>query len=257
MSQREMWPDTPSAIGSLESADGHSPCDSLAGQTTDPCGPVAVPASHSQPPENVLVLQTHGIFGPRGGASSASAALQSSLASRLQDVMASLGSTLYRLTWREAVTPLGRPICQLRALARRTADNACGSWPTPNAGPQNDNDSTFEARREAMKAKHGNGNGFGLNLGQAVQLSTWATPNASDWKGPNLSGSDSQSAQSLSTQAHGTGSPAETESRGQLNPGFARWLMGYPAVWLYLAPISVTPSTSRRRTNGSSAEQAR
>jgi hypothetical protein len=34
------------------------------------------------------------------------------------------------------------------------------SWPTPNARPQNLNDSTWEAHREALKAKHINGNSF-------------------------------------------------------------------------------------------------
>ena len=51
------------------------------------------------------------------------------------------------------------------------------SWPTPNAGPQNDTDTTWEARRESLKAQHKNGNGFGLTLGMASQLSAWPTPN--------------------------------------------------------------------------------
>jgi hypothetical protein len=50
------------------------------------------------------------------------------------------------------------------------------SWPTPNAGPQNDGDTTWEARREALKAQHKNGNGFGMTLGQASTLSSWPTP---------------------------------------------------------------------------------
>ena len=49
-------------------------------------------------------------------------------------------------------------------------------WPTPNAGPQNDQDSTWEARREALKAEHKNGNGFGLTLGMAATLAPWPTP---------------------------------------------------------------------------------
>ena len=55
-------------------------------------------------------------------------------------------------------------------------------WPTPNAGPQNDTDTTWEARRAALKEKHGN-NGFGLTLGMAASLSPWPTASARDWKG--------------------------------------------------------------------------
>lgn len=54
------------------------------------------------------------------------------------------------------------------------------AWPTPNAGPQNDGDTTWQQRREAMKKKHGNGNGFGLNLGQAVTLAPWPTTTRQD-----------------------------------------------------------------------------
>lgn len=53
-------------------------------------------------------------------------------------------------------------------------------WPTPNAGPQNDGDTTWEARREALKAQHSNGNGFGLTLGQATSLVPWPTPPAKE-----------------------------------------------------------------------------
>jgi hypothetical protein len=49
------------------------------------------------------------------------------------------------------------------------------SWPTPNAGPQNDNDSTWEARRAECAARHGN-NGFGMTLGMAAELAGWPTP---------------------------------------------------------------------------------
>jgi hypothetical protein len=53
-------------------------------------------------------------------------------------------------------------------------------WPTPNAGPQNDSDSTWQQRREALKLKHKNGNGFGMNLGQASTLAAWPTPTVGD-----------------------------------------------------------------------------
>jgi len=60
------------------------------------------------------------------------------------------------------------------------------SWPTPNAGPQNDTDQNWEKRREKIKAsgKYGKGhNGFGMTLGMASTLaSPWATPSSRDWK---------------------------------------------------------------------------
>lgn len=54
------------------------------------------------------------------------------------------------------------------------------SVPTPNAGPQNDGDTTWEQRRADLKEKHGNGNGFGMTLGQAVSLSSVPTPTTTD-----------------------------------------------------------------------------
>lgn len=62
-------------------------------------------------------------------------------------------------------------------LAPRTSVTGSGSWPTPSAANPNDGESleTWEARREALKAKGINGNGCGMPLGIAVRL--WPTPN--------------------------------------------------------------------------------
>lgn len=48
--------------------------------------------------------------------------------------------------------------------------------PTPNAGPQNDSDANWEARRAECKERHQNGNGFGMTLGMAASLSAVPTP---------------------------------------------------------------------------------
>ena len=73
---------------------------------------------------------TSGTSGRLGTISSESAALQLSLASRFRRRTASVGSTLFKLTWKQRVTPAGRSIYALRASGRRTSDNACSSWPT-------------------------------------------------------------------------------------------------------------------------------
>lgn len=76
---------------------------------------------------------TSGTFGRRSTISSRSADFLSFLESRLRARTASLGSTLYKLTWKERVTPAGRSICALRASGRRTFVNVSilHGWPTP------------------------------------------------------------------------------------------------------------------------------
>ena len=123
-------------------------------------------------------------FGLRGSSSSASAALQSSLVSKLRARMALDGSTVFRLTWKQRTTPSGRLIWALRASARSTSDNASGSWPSPTANNYEQRDELAAAERRArLKAKHGNGNGFGLTLGNAARLASWPSPVVNDAKG--------------------------------------------------------------------------
>ena len=80
-------------------------------------GPAVALVSLSARQAEQAGLLTSGTYGPTGSGSSSSAALQSLLASKLQAKTASAGTVLYRLTWKERVTPSGRPICALRASA--------------------------------------------------------------------------------------------------------------------------------------------
>jgi hypothetical protein len=183
MFSRPTCADSRSATSSLASEDGLTPCVSPDGLTTDPSGPAPAPANPSAQQGRGKGSGIPVISGRRGFGSSESAALQWSLESRLRAKMASHGSTLYRLTWKKRVTPSGRRIFALRASARRTSGNDSSllvGWPTPNAGPQNDTDSTWQQRREQLKAEHKNGNGFGMTLGMAATLSGWPTATVHD-----------------------------------------------------------------------------
>lgn len=81
--------------------------------------------------------------------------------------------------WRQRATPAGRSYWVLTTSARRTDASECSlshNWPTPTAWEQQESVETWQARREAVKAKAQNGNGFGVPLDMAVQM--WPTPRA-------------------------------------------------------------------------------
>lgn len=172
--------DSLAATSSPASGDGTTPCSSPAGEMTL-FGRAPAPASRSALPASKKEPTTSDTCGQSSFASSRSADLQRSLASRLQARLGLGGSMEYKLTWKERATPLGRRICALRASVPRTSASGCTGWPTPNSGPQNDGDTTWMQRRVECQKKHGNGNGFGLNLGMAAQtVAGWASPVAED-----------------------------------------------------------------------------
>ena len=174
-------PDLPSVIFSLASASGPTPPAALAGPMIGPSGQAPAHASLSARQAKERGLLTSGISGPPGTGSLPSADLMLSLGSRL--LRLARGSILYRLTWKIRAMPSQRLIFQLVASGRSTSgkDSTLSGWPTPNAGPQNDTDTKWEARREECAARHGN-NGFGLTLGMATQLASWPTPTTRDHK---------------------------------------------------------------------------
>tara|TARA_Y100000310_G_scaffold211266_1_gene212023 strand:- start:4883 stop:5905 length:1023 start_codon:yes stop_codon:yes gene_type:complete len=119
-------------------------------------------------------LMTSGTYGQRGSTSSKNVHLKSLWVNKLRAKTASLGSTLYRLTWKERTTPSGRQIPALRASAHRTSDRDFTGWPTPKAADKN-----------AGQIGKNFGRTSGLSLTQTVhnRMQGWGTPTAKSFEG--------------------------------------------------------------------------
>lgn len=168
MLQQMTLPGFASTIFLPGSAFGVMPCASQDGRTTGRSGPDRARANRSVRLAKELGLSMSGTSGRSFPVSSASAALQQSLESRLRAKTASPGSTLYRLIWKVRVTPAGRLIPALRASVRRTSGSVCTGWPTPLSNSTNG---------VGTSGRQG-----GLNLQTAVSYAGWGTPAARDWK---------------------------------------------------------------------------
>ena len=203
MSRPPTSQDTDSTTFSPESADGPSLCGSPDGRIAAQFGLDLVPASLSARQAKVLGLLTSGISGQHSTGSSRSAALQSSLANKLQAQLSGLGSTLYSLTWKPWVTPAGRSLFRLRASVRRTSEIERIGWRTPTAqdsehSPENGLARIADPSRQVMLAHQAALCGWptatacdsnrhpapdfttpNVTLNHAAVLSGWPTPTAS------------------------------------------------------------------------------
>lgn len=129
-------PDTINVISLPELAAGRSRSDGQVLRTCLVSGPAHLPVSHSLLPERASLNQMNDTSRLSGSISSVSAALQCSLANRLQTRLKKGGSTIYSMRWSGKATPAGRQYCQLVASARRTSASGCSSeqyaLPTPS-----------------------------------------------------------------------------------------------------------------------------
>lgn len=179
------------AIFLQELASGHSHYDELVGVIPVKCGPDPARANLSARQASEMGLLTSGTYGRTSTTSLKSAVLQLYLANKLQAATASVGSTLYNLTWKVRYTPSQRPIFALRGSVRRTSDKDSISlldlltgWQTPTTTniSERSNDA-MESRMEKRLATGRTSLSPGSLAEQAsMYLSGWVTPTTRDWK---------------------------------------------------------------------------
>lgn len=176
--------DSSSAISSPALGSGVWPCAAPAGPTIDLFGPVPVRANLSHRQAKALGLTTSGTFGRRSSTSSASAALQSSLESRLRAATQTLGSTLYKMTWKAWNTGSQRSRSRLRASVLRTSATGSTGWPTPGAS----DGSGGRIPKDALAKVRPSGAKVMQTLNAAACLASWPTPNITLNHAANLAG---------------------------------------------------------------------
>ena len=90
--------------------------------------------------------------------------------------MALFGSLEYELAWKHSAVPLGLPILQRRASARRISGNAFGGWPTPDSSHHG---SLQPEKALARVNSYSDGQPKrAANLEDVAAISGWPTPDA-------------------------------------------------------------------------------
>ena len=150
-------------------------------------------------------------------------------------------------------------------LERRTGETACGYWPTPTAA-----DKRGHAGEYPKTKTHHEG------LTSATAVRKWPTPHANASTGPGSQGREGGDNLQTAVQRGGTktrqtwptprsgndamvgrsghraklqGTELQT-GRGQLNPDWVAWLMGWPIGWTALEPLEMARFREWSRRHG-------
>lgn len=170
--------DSPNATSSPASVLGPTLSGKPDGKTHGQSGPEAAPAPVSALQAKGEGLQTLVTSGLNGYASSESAALESSLVSRLMERLDTDGSTLFQEIWKRKATPLRRRYWAHTARGLRTSGSDCTSVPTPCANQANGEPEAFlDRKRKAVE----NGSQMGIflsDLNMVSKLASVPTPQA-------------------------------------------------------------------------------
>ncbi len=199
MSSLPSWLATPNVTFSPALVDGPWPSDSRGGLTTGLSGPAAARASLSASQAKDMGWLTSGTYGRIGSILYGHSDLQLCLVNRLKRRLTTGGSTLFKMTWKEKVTPSHQSVSLLRASGLRISDSDSGSWPTPcqqdgpNGGPNQGVDRLPGMAAQASwptstTRDHKDGSqcdNVPLNalLGRVAWLAGWNTPAAGDGNG--------------------------------------------------------------------------
>jgi hypothetical protein len=277
----------PSATSSLESAAGAGPSTLPAGIETEPSGPAPARASRSRSPGRTKAATIPVTSGQHGIVSSKSAALQSSLASKLRQRFDTAGGTSWPMIWKRRITPALRSVFLLSPLVRRTSDSGSGSslMPTATAGDAESSGSRMTARSKAhpgtsltdfvrqdgatgrlfptpAAVSYGTSNngcpGDGRehyrlrgkpSLETMARKDLWPTPAQRDYRHPNAS----------SYQERGGAKKGEQLPNavgGVLNPVWVSALMGYPPEWMACAPGKAIGKPGSRARSRSTPDES-
>jgi len=274
-----------------ELAVGRKPCAVPESPQLDLFGQALAPVKTSVVPASRKVSRASATSGPPSTISSASAALNSSLASRLKTRCATVGSTVYTQTWKERVTPAGLRYWEHTARVPTTSDKEYTGWPTPNLADYNTSRCsdpqeystkrlarpnacsqladtaqalvgwpTPSATKNTKNPEDPKGmkeNGVQSSLADAAWLAGWLTPTANEDAAGNPGAKMQAMLGSQAKLAISGPTPdpisAKTASGGVLNPAFSRWLQSFPEAWCQAAILAYRAMQTPRRKPASCA----